>query len=217
MVNGYEKVRIPCAVVDVDGTVICGNSMREMIRFMLRGAVAECEVRLIWAIALRLLARRLRLITHRVMKHPVHLMAEEYMADSGRMARFIDLLMAKVHPGVMKLIRDQQDRGVRILFATAAPDVYMQQLAKALGADGYTATESAPDIDGYCENRGAEKLARAQRYAADRGWEISCVVTDHKDDLPLLSLMGVRRVLVAPDCELCRSLEEAGLEYEVIR
>lgn len=216
MVDGYEKVKAGCAVVDVDGTVIRGNSMREMMKFMLRSAVAEGNLRLAATLAWRMMLRGLRLISHREMKHPIHLRASEYMADNGRMGRFMRRIMAKTHPGVMELLADLRKNGVKILLATAAPDIYVAALADALGADGYTATHAASTLDEYLENRGMEKLVRAERYASERGWSISCVVTDHKDDLSLLLLPGVRRVLVAPGAELCRSLDEARIVYEVI-
>lgn len=216
MVDGYEKMNAECAVVDVDGTVIRGNSMREMMRFMLTDGVASGNLPVAAKVARHLLLRRLRVITHREMKHPIHLLALSFMADSDRMRRFMARLMTKIHPGVMSLLTDLKRRGVKLLLATAAPDIYVAALAEALGADGYTATPHASTLEGYIENRGEEKLVRAQRYAADRGWRIGCVVTDHKDDMPLLLLQGVRRVLVAPDSALCHHLREAHLDYEVI-
>ena len=63
---------------------------------------------------------------------------------------------------------------------------------------------------------GVSKRDSVKSLARQEGVEVTAVVTDHKDDLPLLRLPGVSRFLVNPSRELCMTLDAESLPYEVI-
>lgn len=217
MVDGLERVKVPCAVVDLDGTVIRGNSMHEMIRFMLRESVRAGELLTAVRLLHRLGCRRLRLSTHREMKFPIHQRAARFMADPVRMSKLMARLRLMVNQEVAERLMLLKKDGYKIIIATAAPEIYMPHLAETLGADCFTATPLAGSLDRYIENRGERKLLRAKEVACANGWDIRCVVTDHEDDLPLLMLPGVERILVSPSDSLCDRLRELKLSFSVIR
>lgn len=213
MVNGHELTPaatltagsggkgVPCVVVDLDGTLIRANSFRLFIRFLaarLRrrggwGSLAE--------IAGLLAARRLRLISHVRMKHPIHLLALRLMSEAD-IDEFTDRLLPYINIGLLDELRRLQGEGWVTLLATAAPDFYIPSLCRKLGFDAWTATAAAPTLRTYEENRSARKRDRALSLALGKGWRIAAVATDHPDDLPLLRLPDIRRMLVCPAPEL---------------
>lgn len=206
-----------CAVVDLDGTILKGNSMREMIKFMLREGVKACDAVTVWKLLYWLCLRRTRLLTHRRMKFPIHRLASEFMLGRGRLERFLPILETLINSAVMDKIADLKNQGCKIIIATAAPDIYMPHFAKILNADFFTATPLTDTVEGYIENRGEHKLLRVKEIAENNGYRIRCVITDHKDDLPLLEIEGVERVLVSPDEILCDRLREQKHSFSVIR
>ncbi len=218
MVDRLERVAVKCAVVDLDGTIINGNSMHEMVKFMFKECLRSGDFATVSKLAFRLLLRRLRLVTHREMKYPIHSVAGEFMTyGDKRMERLTDILMRMLNPAVMKKLEQLKNDGYKIIIATAAPDIYMDALTGRLGADSYTATPIAGRLDEYIENRGEQKLMRIKEVASANGWDIDCVVTDHEDDLPLLTLPEVKRILVSPDEGLCDRLRELKLSFSVIK
>jgi phosphoserine phosphatase len=216
MVDGLERVMTPCAVVDLDGTIIRGNSMHEMVRFMLSEGMGCGNLCVVAKLLGYLAKRRMRLTDHRGMKYPIHRIAEAFLHKGDRMERLVERVVLKVNQEVRYKLDVLRREGNRIIIATAAPDVYMPALAEALGADAYTATPLSATPDGYLENRGERKLSRAVEMARSRGWDICCVLTDHSDDLPLLRLQGVERVLVAPADKLCETLTGLNLPFTVV-
>ncbi len=217
MVDGLEMTRMPCAVVDLDGTIIKGNSMHEMIKFMLRKALLCGDAGTFMGVVRHLLLRKLGVVTHREMKHPIHLMAEKFIPRRGWLNELVEVIMGMVNTDVTDAIAGFRNKGYKILLATAAPDVYVSEIAGRLSVHSYICTLCAENIDDYIEVKGTEKLRRASDYAAARGWEIKCVITDHRDDMPLLALPGVERVLVSPDENLCADLRQLKLAFRVIR
>lgn len=217
MVDGLEMTKTPCAVIDLDGTVIKGNSMHEMIRYMLRKALLCGDAGTFFGVMRYLLLRKLGVVTHREMKHPIHVMAEKFMLRGGRLEELVEVIMGMVNTDVTDVIADLSNRGYKILLATAAPDVYVREIAGRLSANGCICTLGTEKIDDYIETKGVEKLRRVSDYAIARGWEIRCVITDHSDDMPLLALPDVERVLVNPDKELCADLRLLKLAFSVIR
>jgi len=89
---------------------------------------------------------------------------------------------------VQRLIDAHVASGGRVLLATAASEVYVPDIWEG----DYVCTDAACDV----ECRGAAKVRRVLDYAAAHGCRLDIVVTDHPDDLPLLSCPGVRRIIV---------------------
>lgn len=203
---------VPCVVVDLDGTLLQGNSLRRLIRYM---AVKLLRERRLWLLAkLCGLAalRRVKAISHVRMKYPIHSMAAGMMDDS-ELAVFADSLKPLLNTRLFARLDDYRRRGYKLIIATAAPDLYLPQLVAALGFDGFVATALTDDIAAYTETRGERKVALVTACAAARGLEIRAVATDHEDDLPLLGLPAVERLLVSPTVRLRRLAADSGLDF----
>lgn len=200
------------AIVDLDGTLLRGNSLRILMRHLLR----ELRRRGDYATLLRLLgllaARRLKLVSHKAMKLPFHRLAAEMLRGEA-LNRFTALLLDNIN---RPLLAELRRTGMILVIATAAPDVYVGALAAALGFDGSIATPLARRLEEYEESRGERKRHLAEVYAAERGLEIALIATDHEDDLPLLRLPSVTRLLVNPTPRLTAVLDSASLTYLIL-
>lgn len=180
-------------VVDLDGTLVRRNTLHQFALYALGHGHA---LSVGWWLALR----RLRLVSHRRMKHAM--LRATLRMDT---APLVESLLAQVSPRVMALM--DRHPGAEMVLATAAPDVYALPLARRLGVR-CVATPWTPRLEQYVECRGTEKLRRVR----ELGQEIVAVVTDHSDDMPLLALEGVKRYLVCPSASTLEAV--AGLEYE---
>ena len=214
--EGVQCVASPCVVVDLDGTLICGNSLHMLVRFM---AAQLRRRRGFWRLLRMgglLGLRRLRLISHTGMKHPVHRMAAESMSEAD-MENFVSVLGAALNRKLLERLDGYRRRGYRILLASAAPDLYLPRLTALTGFDGFIATPlPASAGEAYTETRGEHKRDLCLDYAAREGWTIAVVATDHPDDLPLLLLPGISRLLVSPAPGLPEELRRRGLDFEII-
>ena len=167
--------------VDLDGTLLRGNSLHEYIRCGLRHGSAAVRLRIAVALALR----RLRLSSHLAMKRRV---LRAIHPDAAFADDFRRCIAAMRRPQVEALIKAHQDAGGIVLLATAATELYIPLI--------WEGDSVSTDADCAVECRCEEKLRRVLGYARSHGTELKAVVTDHPDDLPLLTYPGVRRIIV---------------------
>lgn len=169
--------------VDLDGTLLAGNSLHAYIRSGFRCGGIGVKLRLAAILALR----RLKLISHLTMKRR----ALAAICPGERLrSDFVSRVRPLVRPEVMSLIERHRAAGGAVLLATAAAGGYVSWIWEG----DFVATDPAARV----ECRGEEKLRRVLAFAGSRGLRLGVVVTDHPDDLPLLRHPGTRRILVAP-------------------
>lgn len=210
MVNG--RVATPLAVVDLDGTLLKGNSLRRFIPFLLRHLQSQRQFLATFKLLTLMALRSVRIISHRRMKHPIHRHAERMTRED--MAQFISLLLGDID---MQLLDSLRASGSRLLLATAAPYPYSRPLAEVLGFDGCIATHYTPRLSDYEECRGERKAKMALDFARHNQLEATMVVTDHSDDLPLLRLDNIKRLLVNPSEKLTTALKTENLPFDTYR
>lgn len=215
MVDRCKKIGRPtCAVVDLDGTLLRGNSLRLLTRFLVRKLWREHRYPLLGKIGLLLVARRVKAISHVAMKYPIHRIAAELL-DAGEIESFTsEWLLPRLNLSLVKRLAAMREEGCGIVIATAAPELYLPALCRHVGADTWLATPLAEKRGDYVEMRGNRKKNMALRLAADSGSEIVLVATDHEDDLPLMTLDGVSRLLVSPTPRLKMMLGLLSLSFE---
>ncbi|MCM1139689.1 MAG: haloacid dehalogenase-like hydrolase [Muribaculum sp.] len=210
------KLENECVVVDLDGTLLRGNSLREMIKFMLHESLCKFEYGTFIKITVLLSLRKAGLINHRQLKHPIHRISRKWMTKENRLHRFADILNSLINQDVYNLIENIRQKGTKVVIATAAPDIYMPHLLARLSYDEYTATPFMTKLTDYEENRGNNKRRNLEALAKIRGWKITHVITDHVDDIPILMLPVRERILVSPSDELCNKLRNLNLSFNVI-
>lgn len=192
-------------VVDFDGTYIAANSLHvylltAMRHHLRRGHIGRC-VRIAAALGLR----AARLVSHRRMKSMALRAAGR---DEALLSEFAKKIEKKVRPEVLAILERQRRKGDTVLLATAAADFYIRRV----WTDGnFVATRFDGDHMGE-ECRGEAKLAAVGKFMAAHGIDrISCVLTDHLDDAPLMrhnAAAGGVNILVAPDSRSLRFFRE---------
>lgn len=216
MVDGHEKVKgtpRPCAVVDLDGTLVRGNSLRMLIRFLVSKFMRAHRYAAVARILSLLAARKAGLISHVAMKHPLHLLAVDTLTEAEVEQFCNERLLPALNRELLRRLTALQRDGYAIVIATAAPDLYLPILCRLLGFDAYIATAPTPRRSDYTETRGDFKKANALALAEKAGMRIALVATDHEDDLPLLMLPGIERLLVAPTTRLRLLARAASLDF----
>ena len=128
----------------------------------------------------------------------------------GRTQRAIDpwvdtyverVLRREVLPAARAELARLRQSGVRLVLASASPDIYVEPLGRRLGFEHVVCTRVARLADGRWSGAleagncyGAEKKRRVERYLAARGERLRDVAfySDHHSDLPLFEAAGQR-------------------------
>ena len=163
-------------VVDLDGTLVQGNTLHLYLRAALRCLWWRRPLVALWVAAL-MASRAVRLIPHSTMKYGVARAVGAHPAVIARLKR-----MVQFNPDVERLINERRKQGDEVVLATAAFGFY----AKELWEGELIASELSGDPETEC--RGERKAAAVSAYLDKRHATLACVITDHYDDLPLLRL-----------------------------
>ncbi len=133
----------------------------------------------------------LALLVGRVVKSP---------ALAARIDAFVARQIARnIRPGARAQIAADRAAGVRCVLLTAAPEIYAESLAEALGFEACIATRHRRDGAGHLlaliegeNNYGAEKVARVEAWLLQQGIaRAQCHITaytDHASDAPIRDL-----------------------------
>ena len=190
-------------IVDLDGTLIKGNSLHLFIRVALKHANCTKKMRM----ASWLVLRRLRIVSHRKMKFSILSLirpTENIKRD------FQFKFKEKIRPEVTKLLDTYKKEGKTIILATAAPDVYIPWIWD--GKHVATKTQNNPHKE---ECRGNAKL-KAINNLLQSNELFEAVITDHFDDIPLLKAGANRNILVEPSEVTIKKIEKLNLPYELL-
>lgn len=171
------------AIIDLDGTLVRCNSFTEFVKFTFR-KYPGLRMRLAWIVLLR----KLRLISHHVAKERITTVVSGRILKE-EISEFVDMLVTKINGAVVEMTAAIP----RKILATAAPEIYVGEFARRMGIGEYCATRP-----GYPENKGMEKLRNVLAMGVCFGEE-TMVITDHKDDTPLLKANSGGRNIVIGD------------------
>jgi len=122
---------------------------------------------------------------------------------NARLQPRIDAFVARqlarnIQPGARAQIAADRANGVRLVLVTAAPEIYAEALAKALGFEACIATHHQRDQHGNLRsaiagenNYGGQKVARIEEWLAAQALSrADCHITaytDHASDAPILN------------------------------
>lgn len=197
----------PLLVTDLDGTYLKGNSLHLFAKCALVDALHHLHLLSFAKICTALLARRLRLLSHISMKNKI--LAAAVLTPSLRHL-FEQRVKAMISPEATRIIAHYRDMGYSVLLATAASAIYVPWI----WTGDWIAT---PSLSGV-ECRGDEKKRQALDYAHRCNMIIRVAMTDHFDDLPLLSIPTLtNRYLLSPSADSIALIEASGIEAEIIR
>jgi len=172
--------------VDLDGTLVLGNSFHEFLGALWRGGGAVARVLMVQAFLLRCargdsgrLAMKARLMRAFEGRSPER---QDIIVGAvlGRLRRMVST-------PVLQRVRDLSEAGWIPVLATAAPDFYARPFAEELGFfRDCLATPPVADVAWRELSGDAKADVCAEWLDARGGAERIAVITDHADDLPLL-------------------------------
>ncbi len=191
----------PCTVIDLDGTYIDGNTLKIYLACGFRYLSSHFKIKQLSRLLFAVAKRKAGLSSHNEMKRVILSTLYSYPDILNQFEVEANL---KINPLVNDLISRQQQLGHRILIATAAPDFYVRTIWQG----DFVATQFQPNKP-LIECMSEEKLSRVKQWLADNDCRLDCVVTDHKDDAPLLHFNSEgHNILVNPSASTLRFLRE---------
>lgn len=199
MVNRYAiNYPTPCTVVDIDGTYIKGNTLKIYLLCGLRYLMARFKiypaVKLLYAVLLR----KLHIISHLRMKTVI---LDTLYPYNQILSKFRSRVLKKINPAVSALIEKNKEKGHMILFATAAPKFYVQEIIP----DGNVLASLYRPYDELIEFRGDRKLNEVSAWLSVNNCFLDTVISDHYDDAPLFEANKEgTNVLVNPSAKTLR-------------
>lgn len=208
----------PLTIVDLDGTLIAGNSFTRFVVWMLRRALRRGDLATAASLATTVLRRKARLCTHATAKEAIMRMADRRLAE-GDYEAFSATLLTTVRPEVRARLDEARRQGHALCLATAAPWQYAAPLGARLGMDEVVATYPPKEGGGIVECRGEVKQRRVQALCSRKGYVPAQTLTDHHDDLPLLiwtAASGGGNVLVAPRASTRMIVGTAGVPFSLL-
>lgn len=199
------------AIFDIDGTFVRGDSFKWFCWFALR----ENGIRLRRLFGLALGAFMYLVGRLDVASFKISLAKELLRNDDGARLTamthdFLErLLLKRVHAAAVDRLRWHKQENHTIVFLSASPDLYLNQLENRFGVDSLICTKFL-DKDGifngeiYGANcKGEEKRRRLlEEYpGSEIDWDQSYGYGNSAEDVPFLELLG-NAVAVNPDAKL---------------
>lgn len=204
------------AVIDVDDSLLRGNSLKILLWFTVKSQIKRGQWLSLLKLCMAMARRVVHLSSHIELKEQICCCAIEALTEADCEA-MTETLTAKVRPEVRKIINHWIADGGEVVIASAGMRRWLKDMVSRMGVRYLVATDMMSDGSLGVEARSEMKLQGVRTLAAAEGLgEIGLVVTDHIDDLPLLSLPDIRRVLVSPARNLLSTLEASSLPYEII-
>lgn len=173
--------------IDLDGTLIMGNTFHDYLSFCGKKALACCRFDLCLVILWMVLLRKLRLVSHARMKRVLLSETSVFFSQKGRLEIFVEEELQQLNPKVMAQIEAFRKQGFALALVTAAPVSYAQEMADRLCFDACLATPlpSSLQQEMWQENKAEKKVEALQQWLVSEDLQLSAVITDHTDDLPL--------------------------------
>ncbi len=191
--------------VDLDGTLILDNSYHLFLWSLWVKGGSTLRVALVRASLARLL--RSRHGRTRMKRSLLHAFTRTTV-DRQRavLINTLSMMRQTVSRPVIERVSEFRDSGWLTVLATAAPDCYAREFARALEFDACLASPAVTKVSEWVELMGPRKAdacrAWAEAVAGTADVEIA-VISDHCDDLPLLQ-MASRVVIQAPPDDAVR-------------
>lgn len=168
-------------VVDLDGTLVTRNTFRIFAGYLRRRVMTRHRYADAARYGILGILRKLHIISHHRLKWNLMQIADRTLSADDY-ETLADGIMQFVNQRVSDYIA-----GKPWILATAASEEYVIPLARRLDCHAVVATvrPASRRYRDYTEARGSEKLCRVK--ALLDGQSIDTALSDHTDDLPLLS------------------------------
>lgn len=218
MVDRREINKGDCIIVDLDGTLITGNSLKILTKFLFNQLLARHNFVELLKISLYIFIRKLKLIPHKMMKYKIIESAKFYLSKN-ELEKFTKILYNNRNKKVENLLRHYKNNGKTILLATAAPTFYLESFVslfdyldmKLIGS------KLSTSYDNFVENNREEKLKSVEIFLKENNLNCEGVMTDHEDDLPLLLKYPKNIFLIRPSLKTIKIIDKCPqIHYKII-
>lgn len=202
-------------VVDLDGTLLSTNTFKDYVLFVAKESVAALRVDVTIGVAFFVALRLMRVVSHSTMKYYLLKVTVRFMG-ADRLSRLAEMLLLKANQDVTALCEDYRRQGCYVLLATAAPESYAGILSSRMGMDGCCATPMPRHGLQWKENVREQKREAVLQHLEPANASIAVVITDHHDDIPLMSSNPGKNLLVNPSPKTISLVRVHGIQFESI-
>ena len=202
-------------MVDLDGTLLRGNSMKRLMRWLPKALwnerhAAEALLAIGW-----ISIRGVRLVSHRRMKWHLGAIARRTLAPSNWNRFAKEELLPIVNIEVAAHIEALKEKGAAVCVASAAMSEYVEPLCNILGYAHALSTAHTNRFDDYAELRGNHKLLAINELLAAGNYTLIRFLTDHSDDLPTATAYPEETILVNPSGKSAALFAKAGISHKL--
>ncbi|MBD5224355.1 MAG: haloacid dehalogenase-like hydrolase [Bacteroidales bacterium] len=202
-------------VVDLDGTLVDVNSFTSFVTYLVVQMAKYGKWNAFFKVIHIVGLRKMRCISHADAKKAIiDCCNSVYGGNKQIYSEFCEGLGKRLRPSVINIIDKYRRTGATVALATAAPAEYAELFAHSCGFDYCIASgfgKSGESSRTY-ECKGDEKLRRVKELCLRENIEIAAVITDHEDDLPLLTI-APECYLVNPSLTTENAVRKKGIRY----
>lgn len=204
-------------VVDFDKTLVKVNSFELFYTELVRYSIRKNDLSLFSFLAYELLIRKARIIAHAELKRRllVFIQGKDF---SLFISDFVRKLNKHVNNEVLSICKKYKNEGYRIYLSTAAPEIYVFPFLSNLYFE-FDETICSPiptsNIE-WKENLNENKKQNTLSLLVSKGDELAVLITDHKDDLPLLRIKKEKNILVHPNGDSLQAIRLEQIPYELL-
>ena len=215
MVDGCkEAVKGGCIVVDLDGTLIKGNSTKLLAIFVAKKLLGKGHFMYLFSLCFLIFLNLTRLTPHNRMKHRL-LEISNLVLNENDVDIFSSRLAKIVNNDVLEIFRQNNEK--QILIATAAADFFLSRFIDYLEIKAdFTATPFTKRKEDYIEKKGERKLQSVKDYLKRNNLSLDIFITDHYDDLPLLKYNRGKNYLINPSKKTLSKIKDLQLMIDEI-
>ncbi|MDE6479854.1 MAG: haloacid dehalogenase-like hydrolase [Muribaculaceae bacterium] len=213
-----ERLQTPLkgvTFVDLDGTLISGNSMhifmKRLPKILIKRRAPGAAISALWQIWLR----SLRLINHSKMKWHLTDIARRHLEESD-WEDLAEIIAQEINPDVKDLVESRRKIGCLSYIATAAIEEYSLPLCRLLGYEGAVATKFTDNQGDYEEMSGNVKRNGIEKLLEEENLRLESFITDHPDDLPTAKAYPNLTVVVNPTQKTADQFREVGVTRYLI-
>ncbi len=208
-----ERLQTPltgATFVDLDGSLIAGNSMhifmKRLPRLLMKRHSAGAAMSALWWTWMR----SLRLTSHRNMKWHLTKIARRHLEEED-WESLAEAIAEVTNAHVADLVASRRERGCQTYIATAALEDYTLPLCRLLGYEGAIATRFTENKRDYEEMKGFAKRDGIEQLLTQENLRLESFITDHPDDLPTAKAYPNLTVVVNPTQKIADQFHEVGV------
>jgi phosphoserine phosphatase len=204
-------------VVDLDGTLLSTNTFIEYILFSFRKTIGSACFSTALKLVFFVVCRKLRIIKHERMKFHILNLTNSYIGHP-LIDEFVSSLLPKLDIRVLDVLKEYKQNDYKICLSTAAPEIYVNQICERLHQtfDFVCSTPMPSETLVWKENARQVKCDNTLSLLNKENTKLNVLITDHSDDIPLLSIEKDLNILFNPSKQTIFKLKLQNITYLIL-